>query len=297
MTPRAFGAGLLLVLALATGACGSGGGSHSDTAANRTRTDTGTAGEAAVRKAIKRVMTTDDPANCVRLATDAFIQDLYRGSIKKCKRETQKGKSAKSVRITQVTIDGGTARAHVVASGGDNDGQALLLVLARADGIWKVDDARYLLGSDPKTDKEINGVLDAVKSESLRQGFGAVVSTCAEERLRVAFRSGGTPFGRRTLREETRGILFACLREHPSASGPLRQAFFRALRKAAPKKLGRGAVDCVIGELRARITPKEIVQAASGQPSPSIIRKTKAAAEKCGTNAAILKALNDRRPS
>ena len=122
MTLRALGAGVLLVLAFAVGACGSGGGSHSDTTANGTRTNTDPAAEAAVRRAIVRVMTTDDKANCAHRLTHAFVKDAF-GSITKCNRNAPNEKPAKTVRIAQLAIDGGTAHAHVGTSGGSDDGE------------------------------------------------------------------------------------------------------------------------------------------------------------------------------
>lgn len=282
-----FAAAVLLLLTAPMSACGGGNDSGIDS-------DTQTGADSAVRSAITRAVTTNDPSNCVELSTDAFIDDLYKGSIEKCKRETKREKPAKSVRITDLRVEGDTARVRIAPSGGTNGGQVLSVVLAKSGDAWKVNEVRYFYGSDAKTDAKIDTLLSSFRREGLREGFGTQITRCAQARLRVAFRAGGTSFGARELKQEVKAITFGCLRDHPSAAPVVLDAYFEGLRQAARKKLGPAITDCVIERLRQTITPEEIVDALTGSEPPSLTRKESEAGAKCGNTEAILKALEEK---
>jgi hypothetical protein len=258
---------------------GCGGGSR--TTSNMTRAD-----KSAIHRSITLAFTSDDPGLCDENATPALIQSFFSGSIARCERERQRGKPASSVAISGLSISGKTADAQALPTGGSNNGEKLSVALLNTNGGWKLDRIRYVYGSDPKTDRQVDHFLRSATKPALTRP----ASGCVQTRLRVAFRSAGVPIGTPELKGESRVVLIGCLRDHPSAAAPFRRAFLRGLTRHAETEVGRRLSGCVIAEFRRRITTEEIVEILNGDTS-GVERVAKATGEKCGATDAILRAL------
>lgn len=121
---------LLLALTLGLSACGGSG-------------DDG-GGESAVIETIETAATSTDPADCEKLATQAFLEQsqLEQGeaAVKGCEEDArQEDDDPDSVKVTNVKIDGSKATADVAFHGGTFEGQTLSLALVEANGSWKLD--------------------------------------------------------------------------------------------------------------------------------------------------------------
>jgi hypothetical protein len=283
---------LALVLGALIAGCGGGG-----KAATTTSAPSETGAESAIRTTITRAFTSNDPAGCVTRVTSAFIGELYGGSIEKCRRKTKKAKPARVVHIRGLAIAGNRAHARVFPLGGENDGQGFATTLVRTGSRWKIDSARYLYGTDPETDREVESSLQTLSGEAVTRHVGPVVAGCAEDRLRVAFKSAGVPLGSDETTREATAIILGCLRDHPSATGFVTGEFLKGLRRGAQRKLGPVVASCLVGELRGSVTAQEIVGAIDGGFPPSLKRKLSAAGKQCGATAAALKSLDTKQAS
>lgn len=121
---------LLLIVPLTLVACGGGDG-ESD--------------EDKVIGVIKTSATSDDPADCEALSTQAFLEQtqLSQGvqAIRDCEEEAEEEENdPKSVAVSNVGVEGSTATADVAFAGGTYDGQTLSVGLVEEDGDWKLDE-------------------------------------------------------------------------------------------------------------------------------------------------------------
>ena len=119
---------LLLVLGLGLAACG---GSESD--------------EDKVIDVIEKSAESNDPADCERLATQNFLEqvELSQGAeaVKSCEENTEDDdEEAERVEVSNVKVDGSTATAKVAITGGSFDGQTAEMQVVEEDGDWKVDE-------------------------------------------------------------------------------------------------------------------------------------------------------------
>jgi len=119
---------LLLVLGLGLSACG---GSESD--------------EDKVIDVIERSVASTDPADCERLATQNFLEqvELSQGAdaVKSCEENTKEDEDdAEEVEVSGVEVEGSSASAEVAFSGGGFDGQTAAVTLVDVDGGWKLDE-------------------------------------------------------------------------------------------------------------------------------------------------------------
>lgn len=117
----------LIALAFALAACGSG----SD--------ETGE-----IEAVIAKSATSNDPANCKRLNTQRFNEQLAgesgAGALEECEEEAEKEEGLDSVRVSEVEVDGDGASAEVALSGGGFDGQSVEVALVKNDEQWKMDE-------------------------------------------------------------------------------------------------------------------------------------------------------------
>jgi hypothetical protein len=119
---------LLPVLGLGLAACG---GSESD--------------EDKVIDVIEKSAGSTDPADCERLATQNFLEqvELSQGAeaVKSCEENTEDDdEEAEEVEVSNVKVDGSTATAKVAITGGSFDGQTAEMQVVEEDGGWKVDE-------------------------------------------------------------------------------------------------------------------------------------------------------------
>jgi hypothetical protein len=123
---------LSILTALALSACGGGGSSTS-----------GGDEEGAIVAAVEKSATTSDPSKCTELQTQKFNEQEKAASGKEateiCEEEAEGQKSsAKSVDVSNVTIDGETATAEAAIGGSALDGQTVELELVKENGDWKL---------------------------------------------------------------------------------------------------------------------------------------------------------------
>jgi len=276
-------AGLCLALAFALAACGSGG---------KASNGPDPATVAAIRHSIAVGFTSTDPAICVQNATPNLIENIYGGSVARCKREQPRSHPAKSVAVSDVSVSGNTAHARAAPHGGDNDGQQFRLTLMKIGPDWKIDDLRYIYGSDPKSDQQVDLELRRIGGGA-HTPMGRAELRCAQTRLRSAFQSGGVPFGKQELLAETKAVLVGCLRSNPSLASGYRRLFFRGLERQGRRAVGASAAKCVITRLRRVTSDQDIIDFITGGPTTSWLQKAKAIARHCGSIQAILRGFDN----
>jgi hypothetical protein len=118
---------LLIVSALALAACSS----SSDE-------------EGEVEAAIETSATTTDPADCKKVNTQQFMEQVTRESgeaaVEECEEEAKKDEGSDSVSVSSVEIDGSSATAEAALSGGNLDGQTLEVELVKDGDRWKMNE-------------------------------------------------------------------------------------------------------------------------------------------------------------
>ena len=113
------------------------------TATTTTTTGGGSAGspEAEARKAIETFLTAGDPVVCEQYATARFVRSAY-GDLKGCEAAQRPGSAASAVRITSLSVQGGSATATATPQGGTNGGEKLTIELVGQGGSWMIDSLR-----------------------------------------------------------------------------------------------------------------------------------------------------------
>lgn len=127
---------LLIVSAFALAACGS---SESD--------------EDKVVDVIETSVTSNDPANCTTLETQAFVEqgsdESGKAALKDCEEEAEdEEEEAESAEVTEVEVDGEKATANVAISGGGFDGQTVSIALVKDGDQWKLDEITGIVKLD-----------------------------------------------------------------------------------------------------------------------------------------------------
>ncbi|HEX5990767.1 MAG TPA: hypothetical protein VFY75_11225 [Solirubrobacterales bacterium] len=116
----------LLALALGLAACGGG---ESD--------------EDKVVEVIETSVTSTDPADCEKLATQAFLEQTQfsKGTqaVKDCEEDADDKNHPDAAEVSNVKVDGSQATADTTVRGGVFDGQTLTVALVEEDGDWKLD--------------------------------------------------------------------------------------------------------------------------------------------------------------
>lgn len=104
--------------------------------------DSGDVGE--VEEVIKTAVTSTDPADCKKLATQQFMQQgsLERGTaaVENCEEDAEDEDGAKSVDVSKVEVDGESATAEAAVIGGDLDGQVVKVELVKDSDGWKMNE-------------------------------------------------------------------------------------------------------------------------------------------------------------
>jgi hypothetical protein len=123
---------LSILAALALSACGGGGSSTS-----------GGDEEGAIVEAIEKSATTNDPSKCTEFQTQKFNEQEKAASGKEateiCEEEAEGQESpAKSVDVSNVTVEGESATAEAAIGGSALNDQTVELELVKEDGDWKM---------------------------------------------------------------------------------------------------------------------------------------------------------------
>lgn len=118
---------LLIVSALALAACGSSNGDESQ-----------------IEEAVETSATSTDPADCKKLATQQFMEQVAQTegaeAVKTCEKEATEESGAKSASVSNVEVDGSKATAEVALTGGGLDGQAVEVALVKQGDQWKLNE-------------------------------------------------------------------------------------------------------------------------------------------------------------
>jgi hypothetical protein len=119
---------ILILSALALGACGGGSGDEGE-----------------IEEVIETSATSTDPADCLGLQTQAFMEQIAQESgvaaVKACEEEAENEEGAESASVSSLEIDGSSATAEVAFGGGSLDGQAVKVALVEDGDQWKMDEA------------------------------------------------------------------------------------------------------------------------------------------------------------
>jgi len=117
----------ILVLALALGACGSSGDETSE-----------------VEDVIVASATTTDPADCKKLQTQQFMEQISRESgdaaVESCESDAEDDEGVSDATVAEVEIDGSDATAETTLTGGGLDGQTVEVALIKDGDQWKMDE-------------------------------------------------------------------------------------------------------------------------------------------------------------
>jgi hypothetical protein len=117
----------VLVVALALGACG---GSADET------------GE--VEEVIEASATTTDPADCKKLQTQQFMEQISRESgqaaVESCEADAEDDEGVSDATVSTVEVDGSNATAETALEGGGLDGQTIEVALLKDGDQWKMNE-------------------------------------------------------------------------------------------------------------------------------------------------------------
>jgi hypothetical protein len=88
--------------------------------------------------------TADEPANCTRLNTRHFNEQIAgvsgTAAVRECEEEAEKEEGLDSVEISKVEVDGSDATAQVALTGGGLNGQSIEVALIEDGDQWKLDE-------------------------------------------------------------------------------------------------------------------------------------------------------------
>jgi hypothetical protein len=129
---------LLAVLALASCGGGNDSGSTSSAAGNPTE-------EAQVAQTIQTSIMSSDPADCLKLETLRFMEQIHftRGqtAVKACQADApDTSDDPDSIDVENVVVQGDSATADASFTGGGFDGSTLALALTKEGDQWKLDE-------------------------------------------------------------------------------------------------------------------------------------------------------------
>jgi hypothetical protein len=115
---------LIAVFALA--ACGGGGDDKAE-----------------VEEVIETSATTTDPADCKRLETQGFMEQISReggeAAVESCENDAEDNEGVNGATVSAVKVDGSDATAEAALTGGGLDGQTVEVALVKDGDQWKMD--------------------------------------------------------------------------------------------------------------------------------------------------------------
>ncbi len=181
---------ILILSALALAACGSGSGEEGE-----------------VEETIEISATSTDPADCKKLETQQFMEQISQESgaaaVEACERDAKEEKGAKSVSVAEVEVDGSSATAEAALTGGSLDGQTVEVGLVKTGDRWQMNEVVKFTEFDQG--KLVEGLEERLSKQS--SGVDPKFAACAIE----AFKEGS--------QAEVEGLFFG------SASGALEELF------------------------------------------------------------------------
>lgn len=136
---------------------------------------------------IEAAETTTDPGNCTELQTQRFNDQVTQRSgkagTKACEAEAREGQAqAKSVKVSNVSVNDEKATAEVEFKGGPLDSQTLDVALVQADGNWKLDHVEGLADYDGKA----LGKAFEARFEEAPEGLSPKQARCISHKIAVS---------------------------------------------------------------------------------------------------------------
>ncbi len=118
---------LLVLSALAFAACGSSGGDEGE-----------------VEEVIEASATTTDPADCKKLQTQQFMEQISRESggaaVEACEADAKDDEGLDGATVSAIEVNGSSATAEAALTGGGLDGQTVEVALIKDGDQWKMDE-------------------------------------------------------------------------------------------------------------------------------------------------------------
>lgn len=104
----------------------------------------GSGDEGKIAATIEKAATTSEPSNCTELETQRFVEQNNRqtgkAALEACEKGAEEGKKeARSVDVSNVSVNGGKATARAKFEGGSLSSQTIEVALVEAEGTWKLD--------------------------------------------------------------------------------------------------------------------------------------------------------------
>jgi len=134
---------LLILSALVLSACGGGssGGSSSGSSGSEAEADPAST---EIEEVVKNSSTESDPANCTKLNTQKFDEQLVHeegaGAVKGCESESEsEAAPANSVTVTNIKVSGSKATLEAAFDGGLYGGQTVTVAMVKEGSQWKAD--------------------------------------------------------------------------------------------------------------------------------------------------------------
>jgi hypothetical protein len=168
----AVSAAVALFAVLALAACGSSSDNGSS------------ADQAQIKQALTAAATSGDPAACTKYQTLKFTEQTSgpakgQAAIRACEKDA-KSTAAKSLDITDVSVNGDSATAVAKATGSIFDGQTLKVALVKENGQWKLDEFQGFENFDK------NAIINAVTALGNQQGESAQANNCVKQQFEQA---------------------------------------------------------------------------------------------------------------
>jgi hypothetical protein len=158
----------------------------------------GSEDEDQITEVIETSVSSDDPADCTELSTQAFVEqttfETGEAAVAQCEEDAaDPTDDADSVEVSDISVDGEAATANVAFTGGTFDGSTVTVSLLKEGDQWKLDS----IDDIPEFDR---AAFDAAFIEQIEaeEDIPAQVSTCitdafsaaSDDQIKEAFLSG-----------------------------------------------------------------------------------------------------------
>ena len=209
--------------------------------------DSNSGEEAAVRQLVITAMTTSDPADCTRLYTQAFLEQITgkTGSeaVEECSDDSDDDSVADSVNIKSLVSTGSGYQAVVDIEGGDMAGSLFTMTITRGSGTWRID---RLVDVDLDMDQQAKIAGDELREE----GFGSADVECF---VGVVKKSDEAAYEQALLEgrsSEYAQTILASAVDCMSADA-LREQVIDGIRRSTPPDIPAPIVECVVDQLNS----------------------------------------------